>query len=281
MVTGSNSLTSDIQPTLLVSADKQETGFTSNHHSVCQVERSAVTISNFSEDLVNLIDLKVYRFPYAVNDENWVNQVDNVLGSVNIPNPLFLIEPCAFMMVPEVLYQEKQIESCFQVQGTDLIGKSISEYRNHNSDHRIISLYPTGLNEILSGGKILIDLCPVTESLRAESKGKIHVIVRDEKVDVVLFEKEVVLLNRFNADHENDILYFCVAALEQAGLQIDDVIINISGNAEKLNSLHELFAKYFKKLQKLPTPKKIQVPYGFKEVDPAICWPTLNAHLCV
>lgn len=281
METGSNSLTSDIKPTLVVSADKQETDFGTGHYSVCQIERSSIAISNFSEDLVNLIDLQVYQFPYAVNDENWATQIHNVLGSANIRNPLFLVEPDECIMVPEVLYQEGQIESYFQLQGAELKGKSISEYRSHNSDYRIISLYPSDLNEVLTEGNILIDLCPIVESLRTSSESAINVIVRDEKVDLILFEKEVVLLNRFNADHENDILYFCVSAVEQAGFQMNDVVINMSGNVEKLDSLFNLFAKYFEKLEKIKTPKKVTVPYGFKDVDPAVLWPTINVHRCV
>ncbi|MFT4526456.1 MAG: hypothetical protein ACI9FU_002069 [Granulosicoccus sp.] len=281
METGSNTKLSLTQPALVVSADRIGKDFVPNNRPVCQIGRSTIIHSIYSQDLLDLVELKVYRFPYAVDDNTWGTEIASILELIDVSNPIFLIEPCGFALIPKSLYEEGAIESYFELQGTELNGKPVSNYQGHDSDNRIISHYPSSLNDILAGGEIIIDLCPILASISKEKDANIHLVIRDEHIDVVLSKKEVVMMNRFNADQENDILYFCVAAAEQIGLNIDDVIINLSGNAEKLDSLHGLFAKYFKKLQKLTTPKKVKVPYGFMDVNPAVCWPTLNIHLCV
>jgi hypothetical protein len=279
--TGSNNSLLGIQPTVVVSANKQDSDTISFERTVCQIGRSKLLCANYSEDLLNLIELKTFSFPYSLIDENWVKQIQEILESISLKKPLYLFEPSSFIIIPNTLYLQADIENHLKLQGADMLGASFVANKNDTFDCQLVSSIPTNLIEVLSNGEIIPDICPVLESQFSSKKGILQVIIRDEHIDVLLSGKTLALINRFNADHANDILYFCVSAIEQAGFNIDDVLVNLSGSAEKIDLVFELFSRYFKNLEKLIVSKKVKVPYGFKDVNPATCWPTLNAHLCV
>ncbi len=286
METGNSATLPSIEPTLIIEADLKyrESSDIFKLRSVCHLKRNGAIISNFADDLLTLVDYKAYEFPFSLIDSSWKTHIDSILATENLSSTIFLIEPKAFCLIPSTLFKEVDIMKYFYNVGIQVDIDSMA-IRNHDLGNGtvLVSLLPKFAEQIAQPEAIFPDLYPIINSIVKYSQdGLTQIVIRHEQIDLAIFGSEgPILLNRFSADHPNDILYFTVAAAEQTGLNLDTMEVLLLGEDQKTETVRELFTRYFQNLTRLTIPEKLTTPYGFKDVKLANCWATLNAHLCV
>lgn len=277
MVTGNRS-TADHYKSFIVAPD---TGSSVHGNRIVRhITRSGITEAHFSEDLLELIELWAVEFPSAIINQDWADQIEGVLKGRVKTRVLNLVEPSAFTITPETLFREQDVPKYFGSQGSSLHGGVITSIALTNLKLLVSGIIPVEISDQLKGQELIADVSTVIASLNNSSKPAAHLILRPEHIDVLIFDGGLKLANRYSAEHENDILYFCVAAIEQCGLSLDSTVVSVSGNRERSGNIMGILSKYIPLLQSPQAPKKLKVPYAFKDIEAAWCWPILNAHSC-
>ena len=277
MGTGNNP-TQDFRKTFSAAPDKDEA--LESRIRVTHITRSSLTTALFDQDLTYLNSLDGFESAYQINDRSWTNLVDSLPPEYERSKHSYLVEASANIAVPSNIYRESDTPKYLNLNGLRGDGQTAVARLVKGLGINIISLFPESMVELLGTENITSDLIPVLSFMQGSANGLVHAVLRTEHFDLAVFNKDMKLLNRFSAENENDILYFLVAAIEQCGLQIEDVSLSLSGNESRLDSVVPLLSRYFKGLVEPSVPSKVNVPYSFKDVKASWCWPLLNAHRC-
>ena len=269
------------QPHILIKADKAiSKSDNDSSRTVLNVCRSGVQVGQFSEDLLTLIEFRVFEFQYCASNTSWAENLRSILDRISIEESLVLFNPDGFTLIPENLYRNEDHDRYFELNGLKLQDMTITRSELPDGKGILLSLLPNEIWRHLQTFDLKPDLYPHLTG-RLTNGPTMRLILREENIDIIVQDPEVRMLNRFSADHSNDILYFCVSCCEQCGNEPSEQTVIVSGDSHRTVEIKTLLSKYFKTVISPDTPKKVKTPYGFKDLDASAYFPILNSYLCV
>ncbi|MDR2385821.1 MAG: DUF3822 family protein [Tannerella sp.] len=182
-----------------------------------------------------------------------------------------------YTMVPEDVYMEKSKEELLSFcTGTSENHKTMSQHIK-NQNYIILYELDSKIYEFLVRSFISANfihfLSPMLDvwhqnSLTAYPK-HIYVNIRKEVIDIAGFEHgDLIFVNSFRYENENDLLYFAVYVLKQIGFnQLEDELF-LCGETSVCKSVIKVLKTYFehitllsKKMEKYGIPLDEEVPY--------------------
>lgn len=278
METGSKS-SADQQTSFSISPDKEASDSTPLQ-SVVHITRTGISHSRFKEDRVQLVDLHAVEFPYEPIDSYWAVQVQGFRQNHNLINARYLIEPSSFVLIPETLFRKSDIPDYFSSLGHSIVSETVTTSSLQSMGLKICCSFPNKIAELFAADQLVGDVVPSIASIGNLGSPIALVLIRQEHLDVFIYDQRLKLANRYSAEDENDVLYFCIAAIEQCGLTLEETTVSVSGSERRLAQVSNLLSKYIPQIQPLEVTPKLKVPYAFKDIKAAWCWPLLNTYLC-
>jgi len=172
-----------------------------------------------------------------------------------------------FCLIPQSLFQESHAESLFHT-ACGSLGKDEILLSSNISKPEAVILFPTSLalkkdiedtfpkvtyTHLMKG--LLKDL---SESGESDSEHKMLIHLRTGRFDIVISENgNPLLLNSFPYKSPDDVVYFCLFALETLSLKAEKIPVWISGQVERQSMAYRQLHKYIRHLHSIQRTKNI------------------------
>lgn len=249
--------------------------------------QSFIDISNNSIELINLsverkvIDFARFTFPTTINADSLSNRISEVLNSSEFKELLMGKEPkfsfgeSNTSIIPSALFSEKEIENVALLENLDANKCSSQTLSNHEA----IGVFQSNEFDSIStlSNSFLFWIDQLDFSVQSPN---IQLVIGEIKTTIVLANKgRMQLVNSFETNSENDILYFILAALESQEILHSSTSICLWGNISKGDKTHQKISKYFKTVTFGKLPSSLTYAYSISKLE-SHRYPFIFAAVC-
>lgn len=284
MVTGSDASTFPVfREELHLTPDRPDGPSGSGVSVFLGISRSSLAL--LTADGLRAVELRSFSFPHCRDDARWATAVSHVLESqgVNAVKAAVVDNvPCS--VIPSDLFPEDaaQLDAILRLEHGVLDGLTTVIWPLEIWDAQCAALVPEALLKALPSDRVMPSLCCWTPSLlRSPVAHHAHAHVSTQDFSLaVLKGRDLTLHNSFAHQSPEDVLYFCMAALEQLSILHTEVRLSLYGDVTEGDALHGLFRRYISDVDFGERPPELTYPYSFKELAGHRLPFLLNAPLC-
>lgn len=247
------------------------------------ISRSSLAL--LTVDGLKAVELRSFSYPHCRDDARWAAVVAHILkvqGVNEVKAAVVDSVPCS--VIPSDLFpgNTDQLRSILHLEHGALDGLTAVISPLEVWDAQCAALVPEALLKVLPSDRVMPSLCCWTPSLlRSPVAHHAHVHVSTQDFSLaVLKGRDLILHNSFAHQSPEDILYFCMAALEQLSILHTEVRLSLYGDVAEGDALHGLFRRYISDVVFAERPSELTCPYSFKELAGHRLPFLLNAPLC-
>jgi len=251
------------------------------------LEISRSSLSLFTVDIRSLkaLAFRSLDFPFCGDDARWASTVSHILNATDTKGPSAVVVnnvPCS--LIPSDLFRKdsESLNPILLLEHGELSGTSPVTAAIEVWDAHCVALIPDAILQLFPSARILPALfCWTPSLLRSPAAYHAHVHVSEREFSLaVLKGRDLVLHNDFTHQAPEDVLYFCMAALEQLAILHSEVRLSVYGNVTENDALHGLFRRYISHVVFGERPTELTYSYSFKELPGHRMPFILNAPIC-
>lgn len=250
-----------------------------------EVSRSSFSLLTVNVSALKAVAFRSFEFPYCVDDERWAATVAHIqkeIGAQHLSTLVVCNVPCS--IIPSDLYRRETetINQILRLEHGELSGNNAVDALMDVWDAHCVVLIPNAILQLFSSIRILPTLiCWSSSLLQSPSAHHAHAYISEREFTLaVLRGRELILHNDFTHQTPEDVLYFCMATMEQLSILHSEVQFTLYGNVEEDDALHRLFKRYIVQVVFGEKPTALKYSYSFKELLGHRMPFILNAPLC-
>lgn len=191
-------------------------------------------------------------------------------------------------LYPEPLFDKTKTKELFsfnhsyQPQSEELVVDKITAMGAINI-YKIASLLRELLNSYFPQYHLTHCATPLLQGLFSENQdgAEADLFVYDDFVHLVVREgKTLKLMNSFDFEAHEDVLYYVLAVFEQLGLNLKTQVVRLHGDCIRFIELYELLRKYIMEVQLAERPLNIAFDPALDQIPEHLFYPLFAAPLC-
>ncbi len=265
--------------------DRPEESASSTCNDYLGISRSSVALLRVDTQTMKTLSLRAVSFPYCEDDHRWSQAVSEIVDSWGTNMfQVAVIGDVACSIIPSDLITVggASVHRMLNLEHGDLNGLRVVSAPLHPWDAQCFSLIPDGMLEAIPARTILPEnACWVPSLLRSAVPVHAHLNVAERSVSIaVLKGRQCVLMNAYERQSAEDVLYFLMAALEQLAILHTEVRVTLYGEVKDGDAVHTLLKRYISNLTFAERPAELSYSYSFKELPNHQLHTLLNAPLC-
>jgi len=235
-----------------------------------EVSRSSLSFLTVNTSALKALAFRRFDFPYCEDDARWAATVAHILKETGTPLPSAVVVnnvPCS--VIPSDLFgKEETLNRILRLEHGELSGTSAVSALMEVWDAHCVALVPDAILRLFDSTRILPALfCWTPSLLRSPAAYHAHVHISEREFSLaVLKGRDLILHNSFAHQSPEDVLYFCMAALEQLSILHAEVRLTIYGDVTENDVLHGLFKRYIAQVLFGEKPTELTYSYSFKEL---------------
>ena len=261
---------------------------------IIAIENSSFQIALLEKKTNRFLALEVFNFE-KTEDFKWKDYFENISGkSAILKNYEFskvkiCLTSLQFTLVPESLLHPGDEQTYFKMNF-----KNHSNLEVKHSHINVFSLFTVYgidrelqavLTHLFQDPKIIhhseILLHSILRIGRNDSNKKLLLNIRKNDIDILIAEgKKVILLNSFNRNSEEDVLYYLLFTCEQLNIDTESISVYLSGEIEPESALYKLLYKYIRKITFVNHDRTLSFGENFEEIPANFYYTLFNLPLC-
>ncbi len=194
-----------------------------------------------------------------------------------------------YTLVPEALLHPGDEQSYFRINFKEIADQSIN--RAHIDGYDLFTIYGIEndlvkeLQRLFQDPKIIHHSEVLLNSTYRLSRNKndmqLFLNVRQNAIDIVVTEgKKLILLNSFEKNTNEDVLYYTLFVCEQLGIDLEKTTLTILGEIELESALYKLLYTYIRKINLGDRPKAVEFSKLFNSIPPHFYHTLFNLATC-
>lgn len=261
---------------------------------IITVDESSVQLSLLEKKSNRFIGIEVFGLEKK-EEINWKEYLESIsakstiLRKYEFSKVKICITSNKYTLVPEALLHPGDENSYFKMNFTGTYDVTIKS--SHINAFSLFTVYGVDkkliaeLNHFFQDPKIMHHSEVLLQSSlrigRTDSNKKLLLNIRKNEIDVLISEgKNLLLLNSFNRNSDEDVLYFTLFACEQLAIDTEKINVYLSGEIEAESNLYKLLFKYIRNLKFVGRDRTVSFGRGFDEIPAHYYFTLFNLPLC-
>lgn len=235
-----------------------------------EVSRSSLSFLTVNTSALKALAFRSFDFPHCEDDARWAATVARILKETGTQRlSALVVNDVLCSIIPSDLFgKEEPLNRILRLEHGELNGTNSVSALMEVWDAHYVALVPDAILQLFDSTRILPALfCWTPSLLRSPVAYHAHVHVSEREFSLaVLKGRDLILHNSFAHQSPEDVLYFCMAALEQLSILHAEVRLTIYGDVTENDVLHGLFRRYIAQVVFGEKPTELTYSYSFKEL---------------
>jgi hypothetical protein len=250
-----------------------------------EVSRSSLSLFTVDVKSLKALAFRSFDFPYCGENTRWASTVARILNATETEGPTAVVlNNVSCSIIPSDLFKQEpeSRNEILRLEHGELKGAGSVTATLEVWDAHCVAVIPDAILQLFPSARVLPSLfCWTPSLLRSPTAYHAHVHVSEREFSLaVLKGRDLVLHNDFTHQTPEDVLYFCMAALEQLAILHSEVRLSVYGNVTENDALHGLFRRYISHVVFGERPTELTYSYSFKELPGHRMPFILNAPIC-
>lgn len=191
-------------------------------------------------------------------------------------------------LYPEPLFDKTRTRElytfnhAFQPQAEELLTDRVPNLGAVNI-YKISILLRELLNSYFPQYQVMHYATPILQGLFSEhqERPEADLFINDDFIHLIVREgRTLKLINSFDFEAHEDILYYVLAVFEQLGLNLRTHVLRLHGDCVRFVELYELLRKYIMEVQLAERPLNIAFDPALDQIPEHLFYPLFAAPLC-
>ncbi len=258
-------------------------------------EKSSIQLSLLEKKSNKFLAFEVFPNPEFRENFSWKDHLEvatsksKILRQYEFSKARICITSTQYTLIPEALHHPGDEQAYFKLNFKEVT--DVSVHRAHISIYDLFTIYSIEnelqkeLSHLFQDPKFVhhseVLLNSVSRLSRNNSGKQLFLNIRQNEIDVIVTEgKKLILMNSFNRNSNEDVLYYTLFVCEQLGIDPERTPFTLLGEIEKESALYKLLYNYIRKISFGERTRTLAFSTKFNEL-PAHFYHTLfNLALC-
>lgn len=261
---------------------------------IIAIENTSVQLALIEKKTNRFLALEVFNIE-MIEDFDWKNYFENISGKSTIlrKHEFSKVKICLtslqFTLVPESLLHPGDEQTYFKMNFKN--HSNLEVKHSHINAFSLFTVYgveielQTVLSHLFQDPKIIhhseILLQSILRIGRSDTNKKLLLNIRKNDIDILIAEgKKVILMNSFNRNSEEDVLYYLLFTCEQLNIDTENISVYLAGEIEPESALYKLLYKYVRKITFVNHDRTLSFGEIFEEIPANFYYTLFNLPLC-
>ncbi len=258
-------------------------------------EKSSIQLSLLEKKTNRFLAFEVFPNTELKEEFNWKSHLEfattksKILRQYEFSKARICVTSNQYTLVPEALHHPGDEQNYFKLNFKDTTDVKINGA--HISVYDLFAVFSIEnelnkeLQHLFQDPKIIhhseVILNSVNRMSRNNSNRQLFLNVRQNEIDIVVTEgKKLILLNSFDRNSNEDVLYYSLFVCEQIGIDLEQTQLSLMGEIEKESALFKLLYTYIRKINFCERSKTLDFSNKFNEIPPHFYHTLFNLALC-
>lgn len=258
-------------------------------------EKSSIQLSLLEKKSNRFLALEIFPFNNESENFSWKDHLEfattksKILRQYEFSKARICVTSLQYTLVPEALHHPGDEQTYFNLnfkEASDIkvCGSHVSVYDlfvvygiENDLNKELLHLFQDP--KIVHHSEVLLN--SVNRLSRNNAGRQLYLNVRQNEIDIVVTEgKQLILLNSFNRNSNEDVLYYTLFVCEQLGIDPEKTPLVLMGEIEKESALFKLLYTYIRKISFCDRSKTLAFSNRFNEIPSQFYHTLFNLPLC-
>ena len=261
---------------------------------IIAIENTSVQLALIEKKTNRFLALEVFNIE-MIEDFDWKNYFENIsrkstiLKKYEFSKVKICLTSLQFTLVPESLLHPGDEQTYFKLNFKN--HSNLEVKHSHINAFSLFTVYgiekdlQTVLSHLFQDPKIIhhseILLQSILRIGRSDTNKKLLLNIRKNDIDILIAEgKKVILMNSFNRNSEEDVLYYLLFTCEQLNIDTENISVYLAGEIEPESALYKLLYKYVRKITFVNHDRTLFFGEIFEEIPDSFYYTLFNLPLC-
>lgn len=259
------------------------------------VEKSSIQLSLLEKKSNRFLAFEFFPNPTYKENFSWKEHLESasakskILRQYEFSKARICLTSNQYTLVPEALHHPGDEQSYFRLNFKNAENVSVSS--SHIDIYDLFSIYgienqlSKELSHLFQDPKIIhhseVLLNSANRISRNKNVNQLFLNVRQNEIDIVATEgKNLLLLNSFEKNTNEDVLYYTLFVCEQLGIDLDKTQLTLLGEIERESALYKMLYNYIRKINFGERPGAVNFSKKFNEIPSHFYHLLFNLALC-